>query len=165
MIDNDELGAGQNSQEKGAPNRVPSAALWLGAFGTVPFVSLAVASLFLDEVNLARATFALITYGAVILSFLGGIQWGLAIANTDGGMFAGASYHRLGFSVVPSLIAWAALFFETDTGLLVMALAFGGMLVFDIWSTIADEAPLWYPKLRLPLTVTVVTSLVLGASA
>lgn len=112
-----------------------------------------------------RATFALITYGAVILSFLGGIQWGLAIANTGGSTLGGASYRRLGLSVVPSLIAWAALFFETGTGLLLMALAFGGMLVFDIWSTLVDEAPIWYPKLRLPLTVTVVTSLLLGAVA
>jgi hypothetical protein len=165
LIDLYELGARQTPEEKGAHIKVPSAALWLGAFGTVPFVSLAVASMFLDEENLVRATFALITYGGVILSFLGGIQWGLAIANTDGGTFADASYRRLGFSVVPSLIAWTALFFETGTGLLVMALAFGGMLVFDIWSTLIDEAPLWYPKLRLPLTVTVVTSLVLGAAA
>lgn len=139
--------------------------MWLGAFGAVPFAFLAVASLFLSEAILAQATFALITYGAVILSFLGGIQWGLAIANTDGGTFGGASYRRLGLSVVPSLIAWAALFFETDTGLLLMALAFAGVLVFDIWSTLVDEAPPWYPKLRLPLTVTVVTSLVLGAAA
>ena len=60
--------------------QVPAAAKWLGVLGAMPFVFLAVAGPFLEASVQERAHFALVAYGAIILSFLGGIHWGLAIA-------------------------------------------------------------------------------------
>ena len=54
---------------------VPSAAKWLGALGAIPFVSLAVADYFLEGPFQEQVSFALAAYGAVILSFLGGIHF------------------------------------------------------------------------------------------
>lgn len=143
---------------------VPTAAKWLGASGAIPFVTLALAAVMLEGSDRDKAYFALAAYGAVILSFLGGIHWGLAVAGpavADGHQAAGdrATFRRLGGSVVPSLIGWGALFLPTPAGLIVLAAAFAGMLLFDCRASRKAHAPDWYPALRWPLTITVVLSL------
>ena len=56
------------------------------------------------------ARFGLRAYGAVILSFLGGIQWGLAIRNSDGNARTRQGLTPiLTVSIVPSLIGWTGL--------------------------------------------------------
>lgn len=144
------------------PETVPAAAAWLGGLGAVPFVSLAVAGLFLDAPQLIHLKGALVAYGAVILSFLGGIHWGTAIARYGPG---GTSYRRLIISVLPSLVAWPAILLTSADGLILLALAFAVMLAVDLYGCLKSELPIWYPLLRWPLTITVVVSLVLGALA
>ena len=58
---------------------VPSAAAWLGGLGIIPFVGISLATPFAADVLKGPLSFALMTYGAIILSFLGGVHWGLAI--------------------------------------------------------------------------------------
>lgn len=152
-------GAGDS---RGDGQHVPAAAKWLGGLGAVPFVALAIAGHLTGASWQWPALFALCAYGAVILSFLGGIQWGLAIV---GGAHESRRTRRLIWSIVPSLVAWAALLLPVHSALPLLALAFGGMLWLDIRASAAEEAPPWYPRLRWPLTVTVVTSLVVGALA
>ena len=53
----------------------------LGYMGLAPFVSLGAATFFAPASLHDLASQALLAYGATILSFLGGIYWGLAIAN------------------------------------------------------------------------------------
>lgn len=146
-------------------SQVPPAAKWLGASGVIPFITLAIAVLFLEGADQEAAYFAIASYGAVILSFLGGIHWGLAVADGDQVAVDAANFIRLGGSVVPSLIGWGALFLSTSTGLLVLAAAFAGMLLFDWHASRKAHAPRWYPKLRWPLTTVVVVSLVSAAVA
>ena len=140
---------------------VPLAARWLGGFGALPFVALLAVTVFGPAGWTGWAAQVLALYGAVILSFLGGIQWGLAIAR------ASTSDARLGrrlaTSVVPSLIGWAALLLPLQVGLYVLAAAFALVLYLDAQASIKGEAPIWYPKLRLPLTAVVMASLVVGA--
>ena len=61
-------------------SEVPSAALSLGLWGAVPFLVLSVLSIFVDDLWGVNVESALIAYGAVILSFLGGVHWGMAIS-------------------------------------------------------------------------------------
>lgn len=56
------------------PARVPRPVVALGALGAVPFLSFAVAVPFLEVDILSSARYFLCGYGAVILSFLGGIH-------------------------------------------------------------------------------------------
>lgn len=58
---------------------VPPAAAALGLAGVLPFAATALASLAAAPWG-DLALLALLAYGAVILSFLGGIEWGLASA-------------------------------------------------------------------------------------
>ena len=91
-------------------SQVPPAAKWLGASGVIPFITLAIAVLFLEGADQEAAYFAIAAYGAVILSFLGGIHWGLAVADGDQVAVDAANFIRLGGSVVPSLIGWGGAF-------------------------------------------------------
>ena len=60
-------------------------AWFLAVAGAVPFL-VATAALFVSDASSVRvpAIAALVTYSAVILSFLGGIEWGLAIRDEAG---------------------------------------------------------------------------------
>lgn len=136
---------------------VPTAALFLGAAGALPFVAAAAGALLMESWR-GPALLVLLTYGAVILSFLGGIRWGLAIA----GARAGTALD-LSISVAPSLAAWSALLLPLQTGMLVLAVAFIVMLILDLAAARGGRAPAWYPRLRVPLTVVVVTTLAVGA--
>ena len=137
-------------------SRVPAAAGFLGALGAIPFIGCAIAATYLEGVQRAEVIFALNAYGAAILSFLGGIQWGLAIA------VGGGNLRRLGVSVVPSLIGWAALLLPTGPGAIVMAAGFVCVLLIDIRASRIQQAPSWYPKLRWPLTVVAVSAILTG---
>ena len=146
-------------------SRVPPGALLIGGLGALPFVFLAITSVLLDEHFRGQAAFTLCLYGAVILSFLGGVHWGLAIAGLSATPVVGTPFRRLAISVVPALIAWAALFLPGSSALLVLAAAFAALALFDSQVSRAGEAPAWYPKLRWPLTVVVASALVFGALA
>ncbi len=144
---------------------VPPAAKWLGALGALPFVVPALAGLFLDGPLREHASFALAVYGAVILSFLGGVHWGLTIAGFGPEGTVCRTSRRLAYSVIPSLIGWGALLLPQPIGLPVLAAAFTGAVIFDSHASQIGEAPAWYPKLRWPLSVVVVASLLLGGLA
>lgn len=143
---------------------VPSSAAWLGGLGAIPFIALAGAMPFLDGATRPLVARALLTYGASILSFLGGIHWGLAIAPLREATPANLEA-RLILSVTPSLAAWVALLIAGPTGLLLLAFAVVAMLFADLRATRLGEAPLWYPRLRIPLSCVVVATLVFGALA
>jgi uncharacterized membrane protein len=144
--------------EQHSSNRVPVNAAWLGGLGAVPFIGLALLAVVTD-IDDARALQALAAYGAVILSFLGGIHWGLALARTP----AAPSTNALILSVVPSLVGWCALLMERRSGLILLALTVIAVYFVDAALTRRGQAPAWYPRLRLPLSF-IVSSCLLGAS-
>lgn len=138
--------------------QVPRPALYLGAAGLIPFIGLSIASLLLPDARQGQAMIALAFYGAVILSFLGGIHWGLEMARqaTAGGPI---SFPRLGISVLPSLVAWAALALPGDYVLAGLCAGFIGILAYDLHAARRGTVPSWYAKLRIPLTFVVCLSL------
>lgn len=137
---------------------VPPAAAALGLAGVLPFAAAALATLGGGPAG-AFAGGALLAYGAVILSFLGGIHWGLAI---DRGQ---AGYRRLGVGVLPSLVGWAALLAGGAWGLALLAAAFLLVLVADVRLTRDGAAPGWFPRLRVVLTNAVVLCLLVALAA
>ena len=136
---------------------IPTVALVLSVAGLVPFVFLAVASQLVDGLPSSEAHFALAAYGAVILSFLGGVHWGGACRASGGFTWSTGV-----FSVLPSLVGWSAIILPTDFGLLVLSFAFALMLIVDHRAISHGMLPQWYWRLRWPLTLIVVLSLVVG---
>ena len=81
----------------------------LGYSGTIPFISLAVIVL-LDTAYTAQAASSLAAsalhlYGAIILSFLGGLHWGRIACNPD---IKPSDKWFLIYSVIPSLMGWSS---------------------------------------------------------
>ena len=134
---------------------IPKVAFWLGFSGLIPFV-VAVAVGLLPAAPLHDLSLqALLAYGAVILSFLGGIRWGLAVATTDPADLFGPLF----FSITPALLGWIALLVSSSTGLVLLALGFAAILIADLW---LSTAPYWYRSLRLPLSVGAIAALLMG---
>lgn len=90
---------------------------------------------------------------------MGGIHWGAAMARND------ASFGALGRSVLASLLALPAVAWGGAPGLLILALGFGLLLIYDETEVRAGRLSSWYPTLRRPLSAIVVACLVVGAFA
>jgi hypothetical protein len=134
---------------------IPRSALVLGWLGVLPFVILAAAYIARETIPASVAAAALLLYGVVILSFMGGAQWGLAMTSeTD----TRARARRFAISTLPALAAFAAWFLPVTYALAALAIGFLALLAYDI-----AVAPVWYPALRVQLTSAVV--LCLGAAA
>ncbi len=80
----------------------------------------------------------LLADGAIILSFLGGVQWGLAIAFPQ---IDSTLWCRLTLSILPSFVAWVALVMPYSIGFFILAGAFVAMLLVDIQASRVQEAP------------------------
>lgn len=133
----------------------------LGYMGLVPFVSLAAATMFAPASLHDPASQALLAYGATILSFLGGIYWGLAIASPSA-----RSAHLLlflGIGVAPQLLGWTALLVSGQTGFVLTATGLLALLVADRAAVSYGLAPAWFIGLRWPLSGAAAASLLLGA--
>ena len=109
--------------------------------------------------------YVLRAYGAVILSFLGGIQWGLAIRKSGGSARTRQGLTPvLALSVFPSLIGWAGLLTEESLGFGLLILGFVLVLISDVRAVNRGMAPRWYLRLRYPLTGLVIICLTIAAA-
>ncbi|KAL2649362.1 hypothetical protein R1flu_017490 [Riccia fluitans] len=139
---------------------VPVPALGLGLAGAIPFVALTpgIASILpLPESLYAVHMEAQAAYGAVILTFLGGLHWGFAMVDNGGtskSVFSRFSVRTLRYvwSVTPSLIAWQALLLPLAPKYAVLITSFGLVLGVDALFTRMGLLPPWYMPLRILLT-------------
>ncbi|PJK29085.1 DUF3429 domain-containing protein [Minwuia thermotolerans] len=142
---------------------MPRIALILALLGLVPFVGGAVANHVAEGGYLGWARYSMPVYAAVILSFLGGAQWGFALA--PGGDHSWRSF-RLIAAMVPPVAAWLVLLLPQITPQL-RYLILAGCLV--LWAVIdhlfarQGWGPDWYPRLRWPVTAAAALSLVAGS--
>ena len=137
-------------------------AWFLTLAGVVPFV-LATGALFASDASSVRvpAITALVTYSAVILSFLGGIEWGLAIRDDSGNEATRAI--ALGLSTVSSLAAWAVLWLPSATWQVGAALGlFVTVWVADQWMASRGLLPAWFVDLRTAISALVSAILALA---
>ena len=151
------------SQPTSAAGNAPAPLLHiLGYAGLIPFIFFGVAAWFGSTQWQAFSLHALGFYGAVILSFLGAVHWGLFLLDR--------SHRVLGLSapiwaVVPSVAAWAALLLPTVPSLTVLLLLFPLLLWVDRDSLRRFRLPPGYIQLRGYLTLGGTVSLLSGISA
>ena len=149
----------QADPEPAESPQIPEAAAWLGGLGLLPFVGGALLVLMTGS---SWASDGLRFYAASILSFMGGVQWGLAIVHQGTIDRAPILFGRLLISVLPALIAWLALLLHTPYGLAVIAAMFAILLYADLQAVKQRWAPAWYGRLRTPLTGVVLVCLTLA---
>lgn len=145
---------------------IPGSALLLGLAGLIPFGVSAVALWVSATIDHFAATMALVGYGAVILSFLGGINWGAAIVQQDGRQNGQQLPAQLFWSIVPSLAGWCALllqaFFDDSVALFLLLVAFVLQYLSDRRAVSLGRFPAWFARLRLMLTCGAVLALTVG---
>ena len=144
---------------------IPFGARWLGLLGLLPFVIMTFLAISDTSAGIRDPHYVLRAYVAVILSFLGGIQWGLAIRNSDGNARTRQGLTpSLALSVCPSLIGWTGLLAEESLGFGLLILGFALVLISDVRALNRGIAPRWYLRLRYPLTGLVIICLTIAAA-
>ncbi len=141
---------------------LPRSAAWLGFGGLLPFVGLALTA-FIDRHHGIVWADALVAYGAVILSFVGALHWGFAMALPS--MPQALRRNCFVWSVVPALLAWPAVMLEPAFGAPLLVAGF----VAHIWQDhrLAGRVvlPDWYLPLRRQLSIVACVCLALGTFA
>lgn len=132
----------------------------LSLSGFLPFLFLALALVFVPESSPQHITLvdALKTYGAIILSFLGGSRWAMSmrVNNEDRARFTMIK------AVIPSLVGWFSLLLPIPYVFAFQAMAFAGHGAWDSFAGQRGVYLAWYVKLRTTLTFLVTGSLVLA---
>lgn len=149
------IDSGDAARHKGRMSRpvIPRSILVYGLLGLIPFLApplLAVASL----AHIGLLALVSLGYAALILSFLGGARWGLAVAHPVPGL------GTVSLAMLPTIAALALLLtpgLARPLQLLVMA---GLLTLHYVWDALSPGLPPWYPRLRAILTLGAVTGLV-----
>ncbi|KAK4687020.1 hypothetical protein P7C73_g3100, partial [Tremellales sp. Uapishka_1] len=97
-----------------------------------------------------------ITYGAIILSFLGAIHWGMEFSKYGGSQ----GYARLALGTVPVLLAWPTTFLSHGLALSTQWIGFTGMWFLDQRASTAGWTPHWYSTYRFYLSLVVGFSII-----
>jgi len=157
---------------------VPKEPLYLGIAGVLPYAVTSLSTVFLAyDINHAHATgqglllspetahYLLDTiiplqigYGAVIISFLGAIHWGLEYAGY-GGVH---SYRRYMYGVIAPAVAWPTIFMPVEYALLAQFTALIFQYFADARATVKGWFPPWYATYRFVLTFLAGASIVLS---
>jgi hypothetical protein len=134
----------------------------IGFAGLVPLAVLTIwlAGIPVDHVWRDMTIRLLTTYSALVLTFLGGARWGVAL----GGSLARAG-RDIALGVLPALLAWIVLFIPPQYGFGLLAVAFAAQ---GAWDTLAGQAgtlPPWFARLRMQLTAVAVVAMIVAFAA
>lgn len=138
-----------------AMNRLP---LLLMIIGVAPFIAFSAALAMHVFPNTPVAASWLLTYAAIIISFLGGAHWGVAVLRRQ--EHRRMSNLLIAESVLPPLVAWGILLAgDMYAQLLVMTLLF--TLIWAVDSLLYNNAviPQWFFDLSCIVTPIIVVSL------
>jgi hypothetical protein len=137
---------------------LPAGAQALGFGGLIPFVAAMLAVVWLPDAQARElAGRILVGYGAVILSFLGGVHWGLLLRDRPA-----EAFRPLAMGVLPSLAGWATLLLPFEQAVAVQVACFGGFWLYEHRVLGAAVLPAGYLALRRWLTLIVCATLALA---
>ncbi len=141
--------------------KLPRIAWGLGYGGVIPFVGLAAAivlNISLVPLGVADPVQALLGYGAVIISFIGAVYWGVALSGVGD---EGQTRRMYIYSVLPALAGWVMLLLPQRVSLIGMAFIVGCLYLIDrrfLFRVIDSD----YQILRARLSLTVGLSLLVA---
>jgi len=126
----------------------------LGLSGLIPFLASAAGTVVLPDILKPVAYYAAMVYGLAILSFLGGIHWGIALERGGAARFL--------WSVVPPLAGFVAVFVPRPVALGTLAAAFVVAGAADV-AVFRRTGPRWFAWLRLGLSLVAAAALAFAA--
>lgn len=113
--------------------------------GLVPFIA---AIFYLQTYDFEYGLAIFVHYSAIILSFIGAINWGRNVNEKSAKIFY--------LSVTPSIIAFSALFFSFPDNLNVLALGYFIAWIIDCFLLIKHKEFLMYLIMRTVITISVI---------
>ncbi|KAI0306697.1 hypothetical protein B0F90DRAFT_1808334 [Multifurca ochricompacta] len=154
---------------------VPKPYVVFGLLGGIPYLAASATTMYLaQQAGLAtsgvltsidpgvaltildRALNIQVTYGAVMLSFLGALHWGMEFAGLGGHK----SYSRLALGAAPVVYAWPTLALDPTMAMIAQWVGFTGLWYADLRATSAGWTPKWYSQYRFYLSVLVGTCII-----
>jgi glutaredoxin len=138
---------------------ITRAGQWLGYAGLVPFIAALGGFVLSSDTRQAYFAHQFIAYGAVILSFVGAVHWGAALR---GGR---VPVMRLSVSLLPALLAWAALLLPAPNAAWLLMFGFVAVRIWEASPPVAATLPAWYRRMRTHLTLAAVALIFLFALA
>lgn len=145
---------GDNTQES-VIDKTSETVLWLGRAGLLPFIGLS-AALYLDGQHQQLWLKSLATYTLVIICFLVGTWWGLALIRRSPAALLMSN--ALALVAFFSYVIMASLHF-----LLLGAFLFLVIVLIERRHTLFLRQPLYYARMRLQLSLVASSSLLLAA--
>jgi hypothetical protein len=135
---------------------------WLFAIaGALVFAGITAALWSGDNHIRIPAIAALVTFAAVILSYLGGLEGGMALRNEAG--TEGTRALALGLSTLPALAAWGVLWLPSPQQQVGTSIAlFVAVWACDLWLARRGLVPAWFVDLRT--AVTAIACVILGVA-
>ncbi|MBI3285358.1 MAG: DUF3429 domain-containing protein [Burkholderiales bacterium] len=130
----------------------------IGIAGLVPFILLTPICWLVHPDWLGYFIRAQLSYGIAILSFLGGLHWGVALLH--GAKDEQETKKSLLWGVIPTLIAWCSMI-NMGVGFLVQIVGFIVAYQVDRRLYLGYAMPVWFIHLRLQLTRVMVGALLL----
>ncbi|KAI1421252.1 hypothetical protein F5Y12DRAFT_768898 [Xylaria sp. FL1777] len=164
-------------QETFSLSNTPREPYWLGLAGTLPYFGTSLSTVYLawvlntsspgpstlinnlmispETASHLMATLEPIQlgYGAVIISFLGAVHWGLEYAEKVPDHTR--ARFRYGIGVAAPIFAWPTLFLPVEFALTSQFAAFVALYFTDARATVHGWAPAWYSTYRFALTAVV----------
>jgi hypothetical protein len=165
---------------------VPRESYILGLAGTIPYLATSISTVYLSWVlnhdgpsQSAFVNSMMMTpqaahdwllaiepiqlgYGAIIISFLGAIHWGLEYAEKQPTTSLRRTRFRYGVGLAAPIIAWPTLFMPWYFALTTQFAAFTAMYFVDARATTRGWAPSWYGTYRFVLTLIVGAAIMLS---
>ncbi|KAI0596931.1 hypothetical protein F4775DRAFT_562538 [Biscogniauxia sp. FL1348] len=167
-----------------ALSSVPRESYYLGLAGTLPYLATSVSTVYLSwDLNTewpstsnfvnhifmshdtARQLLDTIEplqlgYGAIIISFLGAIHWGLEYA--EKAPSSARTRFRYGMGVLAPVLAWPTLLMPVEFALTSQFAAFVALYFADSRATVRGWTPPWYSTYRFVLTAVVGLAIVIS---
>ncbi|KAI8982903.1 hypothetical protein BD414DRAFT_537912 [Trametes punicea] len=154
---------------------VPKPYVWFGLAGGLPYLGTAGTTVYLARqagmatqgltshidpgvaiTILDQALNIQVTYGAVLLSFLGALHWGFEFSGYGGNKY----YPRLLLGAAPVVFGWSTLALEPIHALIAQWVGFTAMWWADLRATGAGWTPKWYSQYRFYLSILVGTCII-----
>ncbi len=122
----------------------------ISVIGTLPFVGLTLAIILFGARSglTLPLTDALKIYATLVLSFLGGIRWGLVLAEHN----SRNSRRTIVAALIAPGIGWASVFLSGPIGFAFLIVAFAGQGAWDNFAAHNGRLPRWFAKSRMILT-------------
>ena len=139
--------------------KIPPHVQFLGYAGLLPFASSSLGLIFFQSIQMNWLEIGL-SYGAIILSFLGGLHWAFAMILPE--LNTQQKGLRFTWSVIPSLLAWSSFALLPLYATIVLLIGFLSHLGQDVYVKKLAQMPAWYLTLRMQLTTVACLCLIIN---